>query len=78
MRLSKVGRAIAALVACGALVFTGAGACGDDDDGGPGVGNSGEQGDDDGFGTGGENPAGEDGEGEPGEGDAGDEVGGGG
>jgi hypothetical protein len=73
MRLSKVGRVLAAIVACCALVFTGAGACGDD--GGPGVGDSGEQGDDNGFGTGG---AGEDGEGQPGEGDAGDERGGGG
>jgi hypothetical protein len=65
-----------AVVAGAGLLLTGAGAC--EGDGGPGVGESGEQGDRDGFGTGGDGGAGEDGEGEPGEGGAGDEVGGGG
>ena len=54
---------------------TGAGACGNDD-GGPGGGDSGEQGDQNG--SGGDNGAEDDGEGEPGEGGAGDEGDGGG
>ena len=69
-------RSLLAVVTAGGLLLTGAGAC---DDGGPGVGESGEQGDvDSDFGTGGEGGAGEEGAGEPGEGGAGDEVGGGG
>ncbi len=68
-------RAIVAVLAGGGLLLSGAGAC----EGGPGVGQQGEQGDvDEDFGTGGEGGAEEDGEGEPGEGGAGDEIGGGG
>jgi len=67
MRLTRLRRAAAGVLACCALVFTGAGSC----DGGPGVPEQGEQGD--GFGNGGEQGE----EGSPGEGDAGDEVGGG-
>jgi hypothetical protein len=58
-------RAVLALAAAGGLLLTGAGAC---DDGGPGVGQGGEQGDDDGYGS----------SGEGGEGGEGDEIGGGG
>ena len=76
MELSKVRRVVAALVACGALVLTGAASCGDN--GGPGVGKSGEQSDQNGAGNGGGNGAGQNGEGKPGEGGAGDERGGGG
>jgi hypothetical protein len=76
MERTRIRRSVLAIVAAGGLLLTGAGAC---DDGGPGVGESGEQGDVDGdFGTGGDAGAGEEGAGEPGEGGAGDEVGGGG
>jgi hypothetical protein len=76
MERNKVKRAALAVLAAGGLLLTGAGAC---DDGGPGVGESGEQGDvDNDFGTGGDSGAGEDGSGESGEGGAGDEIGGGG
>ncbi|HYH29700.1 MAG TPA: hypothetical protein VD903_04880 [Pseudonocardia sp.] len=76
MERSRIRRSVVAVVAAGGLLLTGAGAC---DDGGPGVGPSGEQGDvDDDFGTGGDAGSGEEGSGEPGEGGAGDEVGGGG
>jgi hypothetical protein len=57
------------------LLVSGVAAC---NDSGPGVPESGEQGDDDGFGSGGDQGSTEDGRGEPGEGAAGDEVGGGG
>jgi hypothetical protein len=76
MERTRVKRAVLAVLAAGGLLLTGAGAC---DDGGPGVGQQGEQGDvDNEFGTGGDSGAGEEGGGEPGEGGAGDEVGGGG
>lgn len=75
-RTSRIRRSVLAVVTAGGLLLTGAAAC---DDGGPGVGESGEQGDvDNDFGTGGDAGAGEDGAGEPGEGGAGDEIGGGG
>jgi hypothetical protein len=77
MERTRLRRAAVAVLAAGGLLLTGAGACGND--GGPGVGESGEQGDvDNDYGTGGDSGAGEEGGGEPGEGGAGDEIGGGG
>lgn len=64
----RARRVAAALLACFALLLTGAASC----DGGPGVPEQGEQGD--GSGNGGEQGR----EGAPGEGGAGDEIGGGG
>jgi hypothetical protein len=76
MERTRTKRTVIAVLAAGGLLLTGASAC---DDGGPGVGPEGEQGDvDNRFGTGGDSGAGEGGSGEPGEGGAGDEVGGGG
>jgi hypothetical protein len=68
-------RGLVAVVAGTGLVLGAAAGC---NDSGPGVPDSGEQGDPDGFGTGGDQGSTEDGEGKPGEGAAGDEVGGGG
>lgn len=65
----RARRALAAGLAAAGLLLTGAASC---DDGGPGVSDSGERGDD--TGTGGEIGS----EDDPGEGGAGDEIGGGG
>ncbi|WP_219418551.1 hypothetical protein [Pseudonocardia nigra] len=78
MGRTRIRRGVLAVVAAGGLLLTGAGACDDGGDAGPGVGESGESGDESGYGTGGDSGAGEEGSGEPGEGGAGDEVGGGG
>jgi hypothetical protein len=76
MGRNTMRRAVVAVLAGSGLLLSGAGAC---DDGGPGVGGSGEQGDvDRDFGNGGGSGAGESGTGQPGEGGAGDEIGGGG
>jgi hypothetical protein len=75
MRCRRLGRAVLVAVTSTWLLVSGVAAC---DDSGPGVPASGEQGDDNGFGNGGDRGSTEDGRGDPGEGAAGDEVGGGG
>jgi len=74
MRITRMRRWLVAVLAGVCLMLGGAAACDHD---GPGVPGSGEQGDRDGFGNGGDNGAAGH-TGVPGEGGAGDEIGGGG
>lgn len=75
MKCRRLGRGLLVAVTSAWLLVGGVAAC---NDSGPGVPPAGEQGDDDGFGSGGGSGSADDGEGKPGEGAAGDEIGGGG